>query len=859
MVLPDPGRAGTLDEIAEGLRQLKVWAGSPSYDTIKDRINDAWRAAGRPGGELARKATVADCFKAGRRRLNTELVIAVVRALHPDVGYVTQWRQALRVIGGEAQASAQVRVQDTLPPDLAGFAGRDAEVGRLRHVLRPAGRSGDAAVVVAIAGMAGVGKTRLAVHVGHLLVRDEPFDRVLFVNLRGFHPDPAQPPADPGAVLDAFLRLLGVPAQEIPFELAARTAAFRARLAGRRTLVVLDNAASADQLRPLLADAPGCVMLVTSRRSVADLHPAIQLTVEVFSAADAEQFLTRSAPDIPVGPDSGATARIAQRCGYLPLALGLLAGHIRGTPGWTLTDHADRLDERHRDRRLDTGVRLAFDRSYEHLAPYQQRVLRLAALHPGQDLDPYAAAALAATDVATARSALDDLCRHHLVQRAGPGRYTFHDLIAVYAADRARDQDPPRAVHAALTRMTEHYLAAAAAAVDTLYPAEAGQRPRVPRPGTPSPEVGEADAARAWLDAERANLVAVAVHAGTSHLIGLSTILYRYLDGGYPHDALVLHALAQHRAQDTGDPAGEGHAFLGLGTAHLRLGRYEAATDHLRSALELFRTADDPAGQARVLGNLGNIEKRLGRFGTATAHHEQALALFRRVGDPAGEARSLVNLGVVETRQGRYAAATEYLGQALELCGRAGDPVGAADARATLGYVEAQLGRYRSAVEYGEQAIAGYRTLGDRGAEAAAMDDVGIAYTRLGEPARGAECHRHTLAVVRESGDRDAEAWALNGLGEAAQAAGRAAEAIIQHTAADAIASDIGSRDQQARAQAGLGEAHRASAEPAAARSHFERALRLYAELGMPAAERIRERLAALSADLEDAAGPCQG
>jgi tetratricopeptide (TPR) repeat protein len=595
-------------------------------------------------------------------------------------------------------------------------------------------------------------------------------------------------------------------------------------------------------------------VLVTSRRSVGELHPAIQLTVDVFSAAEAEQFLTRSAPEIPVGPDGDAVARIARRCGYLPLALGLVTGHIRSTPGWTLTDHADRLDERHRDHRLDTGVRLAFDRSYQHLAPHQQRVLRLAALHPGQDLDPYAAAALAETDVATARSALDDLCRNHLLQGAGPGRYTFHDLIAVYAADRARDQDPPRALHAALSRMFDYYLAASAAAVDTLYPAEAGQRPRVPRPNTPFQDVGQPDAARAWLDAERSTLVAVAVHAAahgwTSHLIRLSTTLYRYLDGGHPHDALVLHARAQHRARNARDTVGEGHAFLGLGTAHLRLGRYEAAINHLRPALELFRTADDPAGQARVLGNLGNIEKRLGRFATATDYHEQALALFRRVGDPAGEARSLVNLGVVEARQGRYAAATDHLWQALELCGRAGDPVGEADARATLGYVEAQLGRYRSSADYCEQAIAGYRKLGDRGAEAAAMDDLGIAYTRLGEPARGAECHRHTLAVVRESGDRDAEAWALNGLGEAAQADGRPAEALTQHAGADAIATDIGSRDQQARAQAGLGDTHRALHQPAAARAHYQHALRLYTELGMPAADGIRERLAALSTRL---------
>src|SRR4051812_37608757 len=187
VVLPDPGRAGTLDELTEALRLLKVWAGEPSYDAVKDRINTAWRTAGRPGGELARKATVADCFKTGRRRLNTDLVIAVVQALHPDVGYVTQWRQALQVIGGEARASAQVRVQDTLPQDLAGFAGRDAELNRLRHALRLGERSGDAVVVSAIAGMAGVGKTRLAIRAAHLLAREKPFDRILFVNLRGFH------------------------------------------------------------------------------------------------------------------------------------------------------------------------------------------------------------------------------------------------------------------------------------------------------------------------------------------------------------------------------------------------------------------------------------------------------------------------------------------------------------------------------------------------------------------------------------------------------------------------------------------------------------------------------------------------
>src|SRR5438552_1590220 len=201
-VLPDPGRASTLDGLVEELRLLKVWAGDPSYAMIKERINAAWKTAGRPGSEWAKKPTVAACFTPGRRRLNTDLVLAVVAALHPDVGYVAQWRQALRVIGGETQAAAQVRVQDRLPPDLAGFTGRTAELDRLWQVLQHGSVNGGAVVISAIAGMAGIGKTQLAVHAGHLLAREQAIDRVLFVNLRGFHPDPAQPPADPAAVLD---------------------------------------------------------------------------------------------------------------------------------------------------------------------------------------------------------------------------------------------------------------------------------------------------------------------------------------------------------------------------------------------------------------------------------------------------------------------------------------------------------------------------------------------------------------------------------------------------------------------------------------------------------------------------------
>ena len=252
--------------------------------------------------------------------------------------------------------------------------------------------------ISALEGVAGVGKTRLAVHAGHLLLRERAVERVLFVNLRGFHPDRSQPPADPAAVLDGFLRLVGVPGQQIPHEPAARAAAYRDRLTGTRTLVVLDNAAGADQVRPLLPGVPGCPTLVTSRRSLTDLRPATRLAVDAFAPEEALSFLSGAVPDVPAGPDPEAVARIARRCGYLPQALSLISGHIRGTAEWTLTDHADRLDERHRERRLDTAVELALSLSYQDLAA-PQRLLRLAALHPGQDFDGYAAATLADTDL----------------------------------------------------------------------------------------------------------------------------------------------------------------------------------------------------------------------------------------------------------------------------------------------------------------------------------------------------------------------------------------------------------------------------------------------------------------------------
>jgi tetratricopeptide (TPR) repeat protein len=700
--------------------------------------------------------------------------------------------------------------------------------------------------------MAGVGKTQLAVHAGHLLHREKPFERVLFVNLRGFDPDPAQPPADPAAVLDGFLRLLGMTGQQIPHDLDGRAAAYRKRLAGTRALVVLDNAATTEQVRPLLPNASGCLTLITSRRSLADLRPATHLSVDVFTPDEADEFLSGAVPDVPVGPDPHAVARVARRCGHLPLALRLITGHIRSTAGWTLTDHADRLDERHHQQRLDTGVELALHLSYQDLPAEQRRLLRLLALHPGQDVDGHAAAALADTDLTTARALLESLHHDHLLQQTASGRYTFHDLVRAYATTRASDEDAPSERRAALTRLFDHYLVTAAAAMNTLYPAESRLRPRIPVTGTRTPDLSDPDTALGWLDIERPTLVAVAAHTATNgwptHTIRLSRTLYRYLSGGHYTDAVAVHGHAHRAVQHTGDATDHAHALNDLGVALWRLGRYGPATAHLQQALVLFRQAGDPHGQARTLNDLGTTAHGECRFPAAADYFTQAVPLYRQAGDRDGEARGLTGLGTVEALLGRHRKAIDYFEQALLLHRRTGDRDGEAYALLNLGEVEVRSGRYGPAGDHLQRAMTLYRQLGNRTGVSAALDLIGVLHTHLGRPIQAAEYHQRALAGFRETGFRGCEPWALNGLGEAAHAVGRLADALTHHTAAHTIAVDAGSRDQQARALTGLGHAHDTLGNLDLAREHYRRALVLWTDLGLPEADQVRVRLSTLAA-----------
>ncbi|MFJ5992870.1 tetratricopeptide repeat protein [Lentzea sp. NPDC092896] len=816
--LPDPGQAVTLDDLVERLRLLKVWAGAPSYERITARINAEWAREGRPEAEMARKTTVVDCFRSGRKRLNTDLVIAIVRTLHPDQGYVAQWRQALRAVAGEIVMAAQVRVHDELPGGEPDFVGRETELARLNEAL-----AGGSVVISALEGMAGVGKTQLALRAAKQLAAVHP--RVLFVDLRGF--DPKQPPADPSAVLDGFLRLLGVPGTEVPHDLPSLVGAYRERATG--VLVVLDNAADEEQVRHLLPGAPGSVAIITSRRSLTGLPAVTRLELAVFTAAEAVAFLEHAVGHLSLGNDPKSLSRIAERCGYLPLALNLIVGHIRAVEGWTLTDHADRLDDRHRRQRLDDGVQLALDASYQRLPEARRRVLRLVALHPTGEFDEYGAAALTGQDLDDTRVHLEGLRGDHLLQCAS-GRYAFHDLVREYAAERTSDEDPPSVRQAARASLASHLLATASLAMDVRYPADAHRRPRVEAAKTATPELTDPDDALTWLEAEHPALITSVEVGEPLHAVQLSLTVFRHLNRDRWSTALTMSTRALSAARSLGDPVLIARTLHDVTAALLELGRPEDAVPVLEQAAELLRTTDDREGEVRTLVLLGVTDTRLGRFREAAGHYYRALELNKATGDLAVEAHALVNLGAAEERLGLNSSAARHLERAQRLYVDMGDVDGEAWAIDGLASVEIELGRYDSALEHFTRTLDIHRHRGDVDAEAWCVQGFGLLFSRWGKRDRAVREYTRALAMFRELGDRTGELYVLNGLGEATGDVALLTEALT-------LATELSSVEQQARAHTGLGHA-------LGSREHYEQAVELYTQLAMPEAEPLRALLA---------------
>jgi DNA-binding SARP family transcriptional activator/tetratricopeptide (TPR) repeat protein len=741
-----------------------------------------------------------------------------------------------------------------LPAPVAQFAGRAGELAALTGLLdRTGAQTPEPIVISAIDGTAGVGKTALAVHWAHRVAERFP-DGQLYVNLRGY--DLGSPMTATDA-LAGLLRSLGVAGPDVPAEQAERAARYRSLLAGRRMVVVLDNASDVEQVRPLLPGYSSCAVVVTSRDSLAGLvarDGATRLDLDLLPLEDAVGLL-RALIGRRVDDQPDAAATLAAQCCRLPLALRVAAELAVGRPAVPLAeltaglaDQQERLDLLDAGGDAGTAVRAVFSWSYRHLDSGAARAFRLLSLHPGADLDPYAAAALTGTGLAQARRWLGQLDRAHLIQPARPGRYSLHDLLRAYGRELAGSLDPEQERRVALTRLFDHYLYAAAVAMNALYPAEPHRRPRVPRPASPVPPLPGPAQARGWLDTERAALVAVIVHAAEhgwpGHASRFAATLVRYLDGdGHNPEALVVHAQASMAARQAGDRDAEATALNDLAAAYWRQGRYEQATSVLQQALALRSELGDRVGQARVLGNLGIMHAQQGLFEQAARLQQQVIELHRDTGNRTGEARALGNLGTVEERQGRYEQAARHHRQSLALTRELADRRGEAYALMNLGMIGLLQGRHQYALGQLQPALTLFGTVGDRNGEAEALTRIGDVCLRRGSYQEAIGHHRRALAAFREIGDRNGEAKALNGLGEALLAVGQPGEARTEQAAALGVARQIGDRFQQARAHNGLAHTWQVSGDLGRARDHWQQALALYTELGAPQAAAIRAQL----------------
>jgi len=691
-----------------------------------------------------------------------------------------------------------------LPYDIADFTGREAELGQFTRPEPDAEQ-----VIWLIDGMAGVGKTALAVHAAHLLASRFP-DGQLFVDLQA-HSSGLEA-AEPGAALEILLRQLGVPGELVPDNVTERAAQWRAELSRRSTLVVLDNAAGTDQLRALLPGASRGVFLITSRQRLTGFDGARVLSLDVLPAEDSISLFTSIVGE-RAGTEPIAVLDVLHMCGFLPLAVRIAAARLQHRPRWTVAYLASRLrDQRRRPAELsaqDRSVAAAFTVSYEHLDPVERRMFRMLGLHPGTDIEATAAAALAAVPVQQAEGLLENLLDAHVLQQREPGRYTFHDLLREHARNTASAQESEAERRGAVTRLLDFYLRTAAAAVDLLYPDDGRYRP----PDAGSPDSASPDPADAvgWLEAERANLVAAAAHATghdwPAHGSHLAAVLRPYLDGrGYYADGLALHAQALSVSRRRGDKVGQGRALVDLGWVCWLVGRYREAGGHSREALRICAETGDRSNQARAENTLGNLYRQQGDQDKAHEHLLRALGLCRELGNRAGEAYALSNLGLVYERRLDHARAIGHYRQALDL----------------------------------------HRELGNRGGEADALTNLGRTFHELGQHQRARGDLGRALGLYRELRHGRGEADVRNGLGETATSMGDPALAVADHEAALTLAREIGSLPEQARAHAGLARAHRDLGRAGAAYEQAGLALALYAALGGPEAAETRDLLASL-------------
>jgi len=661
-----------------------------------------------------------------------------------------------------------------------------------------------------------------------------------------------QRPVDPAEALATLLLTTGVAPQQIPPGLEARSAAWRSHLAGKKMLLVLDDAAGSDQVRPLLPGAAGCLVLVTSRRRLTALEEAAPISLGTLPPGEAADLFIRLAGRSGLQPADAAVAKVARLCGYLPLAIRLVAAGLRHHPAWTVTDLAAELATA-RDRLAamqaeDVSAAAAFDLSYQDLTAGQQRLFRRLGLHLGADIDAYAAAALDDTGLRATRRGLGELYDQNLISEPARGRYRLHDLLREHARARAA-ADGPADNKAAIGRLLDYYLhTAVAASRHTAWRTSIADSP-LPGPAPAwAPDLRTEEQAMAWLRTERANLHACAGYAATHgrlvHAVRIPVAMSGFLlTEGHWNETASLGQAALAAARTAGDRQGQAWALTPLGIVQELTGDYPAAAASLTQALQLSRDLGDRHGQAWALTQLGTMQRLTGDYPAAAASLTQALQLFGELGDRRGQAWALNQLGMVQRRTGDYPAAAASLTQALQLSRDLGYRRGQAWALRYLGVVQRLTGEYPAAAASLTQALQLFRDLGDRRGQAWALTGLGVVQQLTGDHPAAAASLTQALQLFRDLGDRRGQAEALIDLGELLFLSSAHREARGYFAQALSIARDINAPVHEALALKGIGRSYIREGNPGQGAAHLRQALAIYRRIGAPEAQDVEATL----------------
>ncbi|WP_253884959.1 ATP-binding protein [Actinokineospora diospyrosa] len=614
-----------------------------------------------------------------------------------------------------------------------------------------------------IVGIGGVGKTSLATHWAHQ-VRDSFPDGDLYLDLRGYHADDAVPAED---ALEQILRSLDIPGERIPVGTEPRAALYRSLVYGKRILIVLDNAATPQQVRPLLPGSPTCRVLITSRSRLTGLatrEGAQRMALDVLPPQRAVEVLARIAGSDRVAAEPDAAAELARSCGYLPLALRIVGGRLAANESLSLSDFAEELRQERLDALTDdedptAAVRVVFSLSYRTLQPEAARLFRLLGVAPGPDISVGAVAALVDLPVATTRRLLDALVNAHLVREDSPKRYRFHDLLRVYAAERAAE-DPEHAQ--ALRRLLTWYAQVADAAARVFAPNFTRIDIGLPDPTAELPTFADRAEALHWCDQERANLVDSVAQAERAGELTLAwqlpvTMFGEFLVRRPLNDWVDTHLVALRAARATGNQSALAWLHTSIALAYRGLRDYATALEHFDLARAGWQGLGERWAQAWALRDIGDVQHLLGDVASAVTTLTEALDLHIAEGDSFGEATALRLLGAAQHSLGEYDAAIASLLRSLEIRKEHGDQRNVAMVYAALSGVHNSMDDPTKAFDYATQALPLAQSLDDWHTEARTHDALGAALAGLGRPAEAREHWEAALVLLEKLADPDTD------------------------------------------------------------------------------------------------------